>query len=77
MFVGNFNGEGHVNYVLMYEMLTGIHIAVSRIQAKVNLPLLTTTLPLAIHFPSICKCPTWLPLGHGPLTVDPSNSATN
>lgn len=27
--VGNLIGEGHVNYVLMYNMLTGIRIAVS------------------------------------------------
>lgn len=32
--VGNLIGEGHVNYVLMYNMLTGIRIAVSRWQAK-------------------------------------------
>lgn len=33
--VGNLIGEGHVNYVLMYNMLTGIRIAVSRWQAKI------------------------------------------
>jgi 1-phosphatidylinositol-4-phosphate 5-kinase len=27
--VGNLIGEGHVNYVLMYNMLTGIRIGVS------------------------------------------------
>ena len=27
---------------------------------------------LAIHSPSICKCHTWLPLGHGLLMVNPS-----
>ncbi|KAF8122166.1 SAICAR synthase-like protein [Boletus edulis] len=32
--VGNLIGEDHVNYVLMYNMLTGIRIAVSRCQAK-------------------------------------------
>ncbi|KAL5523040.1 MSS4 [Sanghuangporus sanghuang] len=32
--MGNLIGEGHVNYVLMYNMLTGIRIAVSRCQAK-------------------------------------------
>lgn len=37
--VGNLIGEGHVNYVLMYNMLTGIRIAVSRCQAKVRRPL--------------------------------------
>ena len=34
--VGNLIGEGHVNYVLMYNMLTGIRIAVSRTQAKIK-----------------------------------------
>ncbi|KAI9569849.1 hypothetical protein HD554DRAFT_2189255 [Boletus coccyginus] len=37
--VGNLIGEGHVNYVLMYNMLTGIRIAVSRYQAKIKRPL--------------------------------------
>ena len=37
--VGNLIGEGHVNYVLMYNMLTGIRIAVSRWQAKLRRPL--------------------------------------
>ncbi|OCH85483.1 SAICAR synthase-like protein [Obba rivulosa] len=37
--VGNLIGEGHVNYVLMYNMLTGIRIAVSRCQAKIRRPL--------------------------------------
>ncbi|KAI0030504.1 SAICAR synthase-like protein, partial [Vararia minispora EC-137] len=37
--VGNVIGEGHVNYVLMYNMLTGIRIAVSRYQAKIKRPL--------------------------------------
>ncbi|KAI9613517.1 hypothetical protein H4Q26_010124 [Puccinia striiformis f. sp. tritici PST-130] len=37
--VGNLIGEGHVNYVLMYNMLTGIRIGVSRCQAKVRRPL--------------------------------------
>ncbi|KAG2008781.1 1-phosphatidylinositol-4-phosphate 5-kinase [Coprinopsis cinerea AmutBmut pab1-1] len=37
--VGNLIGEGHVNYVLMYNMLTGIRIAVSRCQAKIKRPL--------------------------------------
>ncbi|KAG8817257.1 Phosphatidylinositol-4-phosphate 5-kinase [Serendipita sp. 401] len=32
--VGNVVGEGHVNYILMYNMLTGIRVAVSRCQAK-------------------------------------------
>ncbi|GJJ15000.1 hypothetical protein Clacol_009271 [Clathrus columnatus] len=32
--VGNLIGEDHVNYVLMYNMLTGIRVAVSRCQAK-------------------------------------------
>lgn len=32
--VGNLIGEGHVNYILMYNMLTGIRIAVSRTRAK-------------------------------------------
>ncbi|KAJ7746586.1 hypothetical protein B0H16DRAFT_1321020 [Mycena metata] len=34
--VGNLIGEDHVNYVLMYNMLTGIRIGVSRCQAKVK-----------------------------------------
>jgi 1-phosphatidylinositol-4-phosphate 5-kinase len=34
--VGNLIGEGHDNYVLMYNMLTGIRIAVSRTQAKIK-----------------------------------------
>ena len=38
--VGNLIGEDHVNYVLMYNMLTGIRIAVSRTQAKMKRPLI-------------------------------------
>ncbi|ODN73915.1 hypothetical protein L202_07422 [Cryptococcus amylolentus CBS 6039] len=34
--VGNLIGEDHVNYVLMYNMLTGIRIGVSRCQAKIG-----------------------------------------
>lgn len=37
--VGNVIGEGHANYVLMFNMLTGIRIAVSRCQAKIRRPL--------------------------------------
>ncbi|KAG9022039.1 Phosphatidylinositol-4-phosphate 5-kinase [Tulasnella sp. JGI-2019a] len=37
--VGKIIGEGHVNYVLMYNMLTGIRVAVSRCQAKIRRPL--------------------------------------
>lgn len=37
--VGNLIGEGHVNYVLMFNMLTGIRVAVSRCQAKMRRPL--------------------------------------
>ncbi|KAL4243635.1 PIPK domain-containing protein [Abortiporus biennis] len=37
--VGNVIGEGHVNYVLMYNMLTGIRTAFSRWQAKARRPL--------------------------------------
>ncbi|KAF5330151.1 hypothetical protein D9611_010588 [Ephemerocybe angulata] len=37
--VGNLIGEGHVNYVLMYNMLTGIRVGVSRCQAKIKRPL--------------------------------------
>ena len=37
--VGNLIGEGHVNYVLMFNMLTGIRVAVSRCQAKIRRPL--------------------------------------
>ncbi|GJE99794.1 phosphatidylinositol phosphate kinase-like protein [Phanerochaete sordida] len=37
--VGNLIGEGHVNYVLMFNMLTGIRVSVSRCQAKIRRPL--------------------------------------
>ncbi|KIY53254.1 SAICAR synthase-like protein [Fistulina hepatica ATCC 64428] len=37
--IGNLIGEDHVNYVLMYNMLTGIRIGVSRCQAKIKRPL--------------------------------------
>ncbi|RXW23938.1 hypothetical protein EST38_g1911 [Candolleomyces aberdarensis] len=37
--VGNLIGEDHVNYVLMYNMLTGIRVGVSRCQAKIKRPL--------------------------------------
>ncbi|KAI0726501.1 SAICAR synthase-like protein [Fomitopsis betulina] len=37
--VGNLIGEEHVNYVLMYNMLTGIRTSVSRCQAKIRRPL--------------------------------------
>ncbi|KAE8225579.1 hypothetical protein CF319_g1722 [Tilletia indica] len=37
--VGNLIGEDHVNYVLMYNMLTGIRIGVSRCEAKIRRPL--------------------------------------
>lgn len=37
--VGNLIGQDHANYVLMYNMLTGIRIAVSRCQAKPLRPL--------------------------------------
>ncbi|KAG8907139.1 Phosphatidylinositol-4-phosphate 5-kinase [Tulasnella sp. 403] len=37
--VGKIIGEDHVNYVLMYNMLTGIRVAVSRCQAKIKRPL--------------------------------------
>ncbi|KAF8921309.1 SAICAR synthase-like protein [Mucidula mucida] len=37
--VGNLIGEDHVNYVLMYNMLTGIRIGFSRTQAKIKRPL--------------------------------------
>ncbi|KDQ31819.1 hypothetical protein PLEOSDRAFT_1061901 [Pleurotus ostreatus PC15] len=37
--VGNLIGKDHVNYVLMYNMLTGIRIGVSRCQAKIKRPL--------------------------------------
>ena len=36
---GNLIGEDHVNYVLMYHMLTGIRIAVSRCEARPPAPL--------------------------------------
>ncbi|TFK67357.1 SAICAR synthase-like protein [Pluteus cervinus] len=39
--VGNLIGEDHVNFVLMYNMLTGIRIAVSRCQAKIRRELTT------------------------------------
>jgi 1-phosphatidylinositol-4-phosphate 5-kinase len=34
--VGNLISEGHVKYVLMYNMLTGIRTALSRTQAKIK-----------------------------------------
>ncbi|KAG8897327.1 Phosphatidylinositol-4-phosphate 5-kinase, partial [Tulasnella sp. 417] len=37
--VGKMIEEGHVNYVLMYNMLTGIRVAVSRWGAKIKRPL--------------------------------------
>ncbi|GAA5999096.1 1-phosphatidylinositol-4-phosphate 5-kinase [Rhodotorula paludigena] len=37
--VGNLIGQDHANYVLMYNMLTGIRIGVSRCQAKAKRPL--------------------------------------
>lgn len=37
--VGNLIGEDHVNYVMMYNMLTGLRIGVSRCQAKMKRPL--------------------------------------
>lgn len=37
--VGNLVAEGHRNYVLMYNMLTGIRVAVSRCQAKIRRPI--------------------------------------
>ncbi|KAI9478690.1 MAG: hypothetical protein EXX96DRAFT_482765 [Benjaminiella poitrasii] len=37
--IGTRISEGHQNYVLMYNMLTGIRIAVSRVTAKANRPL--------------------------------------
>ncbi|EGG11887.1 uncharacterized protein MELLADRAFT_46552 [Melampsora larici-populina 98AG31] len=37
--IGNLISEGHANYVLMYNMLTGIRIGVSRCQAKLKRPL--------------------------------------
>lgn len=37
--VGNVISEGHANYVLMFNMLTGIRVAVSRCQAKIRRPL--------------------------------------
>ncbi|KDN41903.1 hypothetical protein RSAG8_07120, partial [Rhizoctonia solani AG-8 WAC10335] len=37
--VGNLIGEGHSNYVLMYNMLNGIRVSVSRCQAKLKRPL--------------------------------------
>ncbi|KAM0750586.1 SAICAR synthase-like protein [Meredithblackwellia eburnea MCA 4105] len=37
--VGNLIGQDHRNYVLMYNMLTGIRIGVSRCQAKLKRPL--------------------------------------
>ena len=37
--VGNLIGQDHANYVLMYNMLTGIRIGVSRCQAKMARPI--------------------------------------
>lgn len=38
-FMGNLIGEEHVNYVLMYHMLTGIRIGVSRCESRPRMPL--------------------------------------
>ncbi|WFD23101.1 1-phosphatidylinositol-4-phosphate 5-kinase [Malassezia equina] len=38
---GNLIGEGHANYVLMYHMLTGIRIAVSRSEGRTASPITT------------------------------------
>ncbi|KAI9069654.1 SAICAR synthase-like protein [Trametes sanguinea] len=46
--VGNLIGEDRVMYVLMYNMLTGIRIAVSRCQAKIRRPLTDEDYP-ALH----------------------------
>ena len=35
--VGNIIGEGHANYILMYNMLTGIRIGVSAVQLRAAL----------------------------------------
>ncbi|KDR79870.1 hypothetical protein GALMADRAFT_222809 [Galerina marginata CBS 339.88] len=48
--VGNLIGEDHVNYVLMYNMLTGIRIAVSRCQAKPKRPLSDEDFPARHKF---------------------------
>ncbi|KAF9021027.1 SAICAR synthase-like protein [Hymenopellis radicata] len=47
--VGNLIGEDHVNYVLMYNMLTGIRIGVSRCQAKIKRPLTDEDFTSARH----------------------------
>ena len=41
--------EHHTNYVLMYDMLTGIRISVSRCQAKPARPLATEDYPETMH----------------------------
>ncbi|WFD41879.1 1-phosphatidylinositol-4-phosphate 5-kinase [Malassezia psittaci] len=40
--VGNLIGEEHVNYVLMYHMLTGIRIGVSRCESRPRRPLIAS-----------------------------------
>ncbi|KAG1847675.1 hypothetical protein DFJ58DRAFT_717165 [Suillus subalutaceus] len=52
--VGNLIGEDHANYVLMYNMLTGIRIAVSRCQAKIKRPLTEQDFTAGINTLSIC-----------------------
>ena len=55
--VGNLIGEGHVNYVLMYNMLTGIRIAVSRWQAKIMRELTTEDFSAAHKYSfDMCVC---------------------
>ncbi|WFD19484.1 1-phosphatidylinositol-4-phosphate 5-kinase [Malassezia caprae] len=46
---GNLIGEGHANYVLMYHMLTGIRIAVSRSEGRAAAPI------TAADFHTKCK----------------------
>src|SRR6202035_6016611 len=41
--------ERHSNYVLMYDMLTGIRISVSRCQAKLSRDLLPSDYTAALH----------------------------
>lgn len=56
--VGNLIGEGHVNYVLMFNMLTGIRVAVSRCQAKIRRPLTDEDYSAAHKYSfDLCVCP--------------------
>lgn len=46
--VGNVVGEGHVNYILMYNMLTGIRVAVCTL-SPLDVHVLITLLGVSMH----------------------------